>query len=160
MLQLREIVKHADKLKCMNRFRQAYSSGVLPLNSAIFGELVRFFAAVVDGTEVGHIRICNYSSSFEGKSNDEVWSMSEAYVKPAHRHKGVLHDMITLAVRDHKVKMLYIEPQRLVRFSSYYRALGFSSCRSANDPTMVFAVLDSFRNEIRAANDEHYKQAA
>lgn len=160
MLQLKEIVKLAEKMKWMRRFVQAYSGGALPLNSVIFGELVKFFAAVVDGKEVGHIRICDYSKSFEGETNDEVWSMSEAYVKPPYRHNGVLQEMISLAVRDHKVKMLYIEPQRFVRFSAYYRALGFSTYRNAADPTMVYAVLDSLRNEINAANDDQFQQAA
>jgi hypothetical protein len=160
MLQLKQIVKLADKQKWMNRFRQAYSGKVLTLHSAVFGELSKYFVAVADGKEVGHIRICNYSKSFEGDTNDEVWSMSEAYVKPPYRHDGVLREMITLAVRDHKVKMLYIEPQRFAKFKAYYFALGFTVYCPAQDPFMVYAMLGSLKNELCAANDDQFKQAA
>ena len=161
MIMLKQIDKLADKMKWQRRFCAAYRGGLSAWSDKLFDPVAKFYVAVDDGKELGYIRMLNCGDDFARYSNEVVESISEGYVKPAYRKNGVLRGMITIAVRDHNVKLLYIETERLLQLQSYYSSLGFSTyCGAADDPLMSYAILNSFDWVISAANDDQFQSAA
>ena len=88
-----ELSKFADKDKWNNRFLQAYKGGVKP-SIQIFSDHSRFMVIRRNGQELGYVRITNYSDLFDEVYEDEVWSISEIFVKPEFRHQGVMRRFI------------------------------------------------------------------
>ena len=160
MVELKLIEKMAEKLKWQKRFNAAYSGGLLPITNALFGPLVKYFAAVDHDKTLGFIRISNYSKYCATYPGEEVWSISDAYVKPAHRRKGVLREMIVQLVTSHNVKMLFIDTERLVKNGPYYAALGFSNIRYVDDGAMAYLFIDRTSSSMGASNDAQYNICA
>ena len=160
MIELKLVEKLADRLKWQRRFNASYSGGLLPVTDALFGPLVKYFAAVEDKKELGFIRISDYSKQCANYPSEEVWSISDAYVKPGYRRKGVLRDMICKVVKDHNVKMLFIDTERLVKNGAYYIALGFSNIQYVDDGAMAYLSIDRTSSPQAASNDAQYSICA
>ena len=120
---------------------------------------VKFLVAVDGDNELGFIRM-GPIDQLARYTDKEVWLISEAYVKPAYRSRGVLREMITLAVRDHGAKGLHIETSRFAALVSYYVALDFTQLCATGDPFMSCVFLSSLEEAICAANDDQFQQAA
>lgn len=159
MIKLVEIVKLAEKYKWLQRFCAAYSGDLLPLNDAHFGAGAKFYVAIESDKELGFIRITNKSSFFRHCTDEDVWCISDAYVKPAYRSKGVLREMITQAVRDLNVQMLYIACDRFSANKAYYFSLYFTITARYGDG-MMWAFQSSFGSVVAACNDAYYQKAA
>ena len=159
MLKLKEIVKYAEKRKWLVRFEHDYTGG-FEIHTDVFGPLSKMLVAVDGNKELGYIRLGNFSRRFNSYTNDQVWSIAEAYVKPAYRGYGVLREMISLVVRDHNVKAMLIETARYQAFKAYYTTLGFSSVFLIDDGELARVYLDSFTQIATAANDDYFKKAA
>lgn len=160
MIKLVEIVKLADKQKWQRRFYDAYDGEMREWSDKLFGTNVKFYVAVEDGKELGFIRINDKVFNFKGFTDEEVWNLTDAYVKPAYRSKGVLREMIAQAVRDLKVKMLYIQTERFDACRAYYFGLGFTYYYTVQQGGMVWAFQGSFEKVAVASNDAHYRKSA
>ena len=157
MIELKPIEKLAEKQKWLKRFCKAYSGGLGAVTDALFGPLTKYFVAIEDGKELGFIRISDYSSCRATFPGEKVWSISDAYVKPPSRKKGVLRRMLTQVVRDHHVKMLFIEKERFFKNSVYYSTLGFTDVLPVGDGSMVYVEINSAPTAQAASNDAIYK---
>ncbi len=159
MVKLKQIGKLADKLKWMGRFRKSYSGGLRPINLKMCDDPIRFLVAVDGDKELGFIRMYP-TDGFTPYTNEDVWLIGEGYVKPPYRGKGVLREILTLAVRDHCVKGLHIETSRFETLEAYYVTLGFTQVCATDDPMMSYVFLSSLKQVICAANDDQFQQAA
>jgi ribosomal protein S18 acetylase RimI-like enzyme len=159
MLKLKEVVKYAEKRKWLERFAHDYTGG-FEIHAGVFGPLSKMLVAIDDGKELGYIRLGNYSDYFGRYTSEKTWSITEAYVKPAYRSKGVLREMISLVVSDHNAKGMLIETIRYNANKAYYTSLGFTEVFLV-DRELARVFLSSFSHiATAAANDRHYKQAA
>lgn len=159
MLKLKRLEKLADKQKWIYRFAKDYA-GACAIHAGLFGPQSKFFVAVEDDKELGYIRIGDCSNQFLRHTNDEVWSITEAYVKPAYRSRGYLRDMIATVVQDHNAKAMLIETQRYKTYRAYYQALGFNTVFLLGNGELARVYLASFAGVAVAANDETYEIAA
>jgi GNAT superfamily N-acetyltransferase len=159
MIELKLVAKMADRLKWMGRFCKSYSGGLRPISLAMYSDPVRFLVAIDGDKELGFMRLYS-TDEFACYTDDELWIIGEAYVKPAYRSKGVLSEMITLAVRDHSVKGLHIETSRFQALETYYVALDFTQVCTTDDPMLSHVFLSSLEQALTAANDDQFQQAA
>jgi GNAT superfamily N-acetyltransferase len=148
----------AERMKWMQRFADSYAGGTRPINEAMFGPTVKMLIAVHGGKELGSVRIRKIDEP-DLHLGENVWSVSEAYVKPAYRHQGVLREILEQVIRDHGVKMIHIERDRVDANSSYYQNLGFSEFWSKNDDLGYLAMKPSRRCQ-HASNDDVYNLCA
>lgn len=121
------------KKELFKTFAKNYRN-VIPSNPAFYADNRKYLVAYINGTEVGFIVISDKSSFFE---NESVWCAAEAYVHPKFRSRGYLRQMIQLVIRDHFVRMAYIENSRFWSNFEYYTSLGFSAPRSNNELVFV-----------------------
>ncbi len=159
MLKLKRLEKLADKQKWIYRFAKEYAGGCA-IHEKLFGPCSRFYVAVDGEKELGYIRIGDHSRKFSRHTNDEVWSITEAYVKPAYRSRGYLRDMIAAVVQDHNAKAMLIETQRYKTYRAYYQALDFNTVFLLGNGELARVYLASFAGVAMAANDETYEIAA
>jgi GNAT superfamily N-acetyltransferase len=160
MLQLKLIEKLAEKQKWQQRFCDSYRGGLRPVTNAVFGPTVRFYVAIDDDKELGFMRINDKSAFYKDRPDMEVWSISDAYVKPKYRGNGVLREMIAQAVRDLNVRMFYIETERFKAYRAYYSTLGFTYSYTVDEGSMTWAFLGSFMQAVKASNDAYYRKVA
>jgi hypothetical protein len=125
----------------------------------MYKDPIRFYVAVDGGKELGFMRMYS-TDEFACYTNDDVFIIGEAYVKTPYRCKGVLREMITLAVRDLNVKGLHIETSRFEALESYYVALDFTQVCPTYDSLMSYVFLSSFKQVLTAANDDQFQHAA
>lgn len=165
-IKLVELVKMADKKKWLNRFLKSYSGKVREIDNTLYGGFSKFLLAICDDKEVGFVRLTNYSDVYAHLNLKEVWSMSEAYVKPCYRNKGVLREIIKTVIKDHKVKMLRIETARLIENYHYYKTLGFKKMSLINNGYLSIAYTNEMETALKdfektnASNDTDFKLAA
>jgi GNAT superfamily N-acetyltransferase len=128
-LEYRVLTKLAEKKKWQQRFRKAYREEMLPDADTHYGENIKFIVASVDGRDVGFLRLADVSFRFSSVTDLAAWNICDGYVKPAYQSQGVLHAMITNAVKQHNAKSLTIENERLDKHRRYYSTLGFTHQR-------------------------------
>ncbi len=151
MLQLVEVTDLKTKKLCHKKFCKAYKN-VNPPSSHTYGKLRKYLLAYVDQKPVGFIVLSDKSSFYEGL---ETWCASEAFVEPKHRSKGYLREMLEIAIRDHKVRLAYIEQKRFWENANYYMSLGF--CMPVGSKELVYVrlardvpLMDMHRRRIRS----------
>ncbi len=165
-IKLVELVKMTDKKKWLTRFMKTYNGQVKKIDDSIYGSFSKFFVAVCDDKQVGFIRLTNYSDVYAHLNLKEIWSISEAYVKPCYRNKGVLRKILKTVIQDHNVKMLRIETKRLIENSNYYATLGFTKIALINNGYLSVAYTKELESalkafeKINASNDPDFKLAA
>jgi GNAT superfamily N-acetyltransferase len=138
--EIREITKLADKAKWMREFKRNYSGKVTTLDSKIYGVGCRYFVAVLDGKEVGFIRITNYTELWSNCYDEIVWNASDAYVKKNYRNQHVLRRLLKHVIDHCHVKSAFIEVERFVAYYSYYRTLGFTNFLYGRDDWLVHII--------------------
>jgi ribosomal protein S18 acetylase RimI-like enzyme len=168
-MELVQITLMAEKQKWLQRFRKNYAGSVRSNNpSRIYREeLSRFFVAKSDDAEVGFIQLTNYSHWLKSSTQPNFWSAGMAYVKPPYRQKGVLRYMLTECIEKHQVGAAYMESERLITNSDYYRSLGFCRAHLVDDNYFVYLIhsqyeasyLDRMETD-EAANDSSFTVSA
>lgn len=152
IITLKQIHKLNEKQKWMRRFNADYDGDCIKTNDRMFADDVLFYIAVVDGKEVGFIRLNDKTSFFEKFGGIDVWNITDAYVKPAYRHNGVLRQMIQQAVQNLKVKMIYLTTDRYVENLNYYQTLGFTEFHISSNGVLGWAVQTSFYHILQKRN--------
>ncbi len=160
MLVLKLIVELEDKIKWQRLFRNEYDGGLKTWSHMQFADNVKFYVAIDGGKELGFIRINDKSSFFPTIRNCNIWNLTDAYVKPIHRNKGVLRKMITQAVAELDVKMMLITTDKFYKNKDYYFKLGFSYHYTVQNGAMTWAFLPSLAKNFSPYNDSSKKIAA
>ena len=164
-VELVPVTRLAEKMKWLDRFQKSYSGGQTKTNNKFFGNGCKFLVAKSNGKELGYIRIIDRSSELRKFGATDTWSVSEAYVKPAYRNKGVLRKMLKVVISDYNTKLIKIETERFETNYSYYETLGFKKAFAVQNGELAIAYLDeiadvmSLRNEM-LKNEDVYKKAA
>jgi ribosomal protein S18 acetylase RimI-like enzyme len=127
-----ELQRLADKRKWQEKFVRSYKLGLTPLSDEIFGENVKFFVAKKNGKELGFVRINNKSKFFGSDLGFDIWNLTDAYVKPQYRNKGVLKEMLQFVIANQSVKMCCLDPQVFKQNSKYYWNFGFTKVVNGN----------------------------
>ena len=141
-MNITEIHKFAEKKLWMNRFIKAYSGATQSDSSGFYGTNVRFFLATDAETLLGFIRINDKTTLFNNKIPFQVWNLTDGYVKPPYRSKGVLKKLIDYVVKECDVRMMYIETDRFLKNYHYYQSLGFNNHYSVKNNELTWAFQD------------------
>lgn len=166
-LKLVKISTAKDKIKWLERFRKSYSGGMQKTSAEIYkDEVCLFFVALSSDTEVGYIRISNYSKYYSHITKEPAWSASDAYVKPKYRKSGILRFMLEEVVAKYSVVSALIEIERYIENHRYYKSIGFDSVMDSPCDGLYFALQSHFADiidrqpKMTAVNDEHFSLAA
>ena len=168
-MELVQITLMAEKQKWLNYFRQHNRGGVKKrVSPRIYSDAVcRFFVARHHNTELGYIQITNHSDWLSSPAQPQVWSASSASVKPVYRNRGVLRFMLSECIAKHQVGAAYMEFERLITNSDYYRSLGFCRAHLVDDNYFVYLIHSQYEaaylNRIEtdeAANDSSFTVSA
>lgn len=147
-VQIREITRIDEKKKWMRAFIKHYSGETIPLNSAMFGEGVRFLVGSIKGKDVGFLRITDKTKFFAQHYKGKVWNASDAYVKAIYRGQSVLRQLLNFAISHYEVKMVRLETSRLIENLGYYESLGFTYSCGVEDGYLAIAVTDEIKDSF------------
>jgi hypothetical protein len=146
-IRLKKIEQIAEKKKWMERFRKAYKNG-LNKNADIYNEIATFYVAIdTENNEVGFMRLIDYSSVYKPYTDEVVFNLSEAYVKPKYRHQNILKKMIINATDELNLKMIFIDRVTYLVNLHYYLSLGFGFVIPVGD-TMLRAFNGNFEGIV------------
>ncbi len=166
-LKLVKISSAKEKIKWLERFRKSYSGGMQKTSAEIYkDEVCLFFVAISSDTEVGYIRISNYSKYYSHITKEPAWSASDAYVKPKYRKSGILRYMLEEVVAKYAVVSALIEIERYIENHRYYKSIGFDSVIDSPCEGLYYALQSNFADmidrqpEMTAVNDEQFSLAA
>lgn len=155
---IKEITKLADKVNWMKRFKLNYS-GKVTIDSKIYGPGCRYFVAILEGKEVGFIRITNYTEMWAHVYDGIVWSASDFYVKKQHRNQHVLRRLLKYVIDHCHVKSAFIEVESYAAHYSYYQTLGFTNILYGREDWLVYIVqrevFDSVKLQASASINNH-----
>jgi hypothetical protein len=140
--EIKEITKIAEKTKWIKRFKHHYSGNLTVIDSKIYGTGCRYLVAVLDGEEVGFIRITNYTEIWSKWYDNIVWNASDAFVKKQYRNQHVLRRLLKHVINHCHVKSAFIEVERYVAYHSYYRSLGLTNLLYGRDDWLVYIVQE------------------
>ena len=116
-----------------------YFSSLLSDRSEFYGTNVRCFLASDADTLLGFVRINDKTTSFKNDIPFQVWNLTDGYVKPPYRSKGVLKKLIEYVVKDCEVRMMYIETDRFLKNHHYYQSLGFKNHYTVKNKELTWA---------------------
>ena len=153
-VKIKEITNIKEKRKWMEHFTKSYSGSSIKLQPQMLGSRCRYFVASVDGTDVGFIRITNYTETWSKYYEGEVWNASDAYVKKPYRSSGVLRQLLEYVIENCNVVLVRLETDRLNRLSSYYKGLGFTYSWSFDNGELCIAVIEKLKNAAIQRNKE------
>ncbi|NOT69292.1 MAG: GNAT family N-acetyltransferase [Methylophilaceae bacterium] len=121
-ITLKVITKFAEQKKWDDLFTRSYDGEMITCDF----EFVRcnaIFLVICDGKkELGYMRL---TTGHHWLSIGKEYCVSEAYIKPAYRGKGVFREALKLAIENHNVRAILLELERAALNASYYRTLGF-----------------------------------
>lgn len=130
-ITLKVITKFAKQKKWNDLFTQHYDGAIdhhdlrsLRLNAI-------FIVIRVGKKEVGYMRLTE-------TPYESAYCVSEAFVKPAYRGKGVFREALKLAIKNHNVIAILLEVERAVLNATYYKTLGF--CYFEQDEDLIYLV--------------------
>jgi len=125
-MEIIEIKNLSDKLKWMKQFKKNYSGDCLKLPLKVHEpHISRYFVAKEDGKELGFVRITN--KSYIDSPLQNIWCISDAYVKAPYRGKGILMNLIRYTKENCDVHMIFMEEERFYENWDYYQKLDFGS---------------------------------
>jgi len=139
-----EIHQLADKKKWATRFMKQYKGEINP-NAYAYGTNSRYILAIENGKELGFVRINDKSYRFQMFTSVPVWNITDAYVKPAYRHNGVLKALIQHVIENYNVRMIYMTTDRFINNLDYYRSLGFTFYYAVKETEMMWAFQTDFK---------------
>ena len=141
-MKITELHKLGEKQKWQRRFLKAYSGETVSDSSQLYGINVRFFIASDKDAEFGFVRINDKTKFFKSQIPFQVWNLTDGYVKPPYRSKGILRKLIEYVVKDCEVRMIYIQTDRFLRNYNYYQSLGFNNHYTVKNGEFTFAFQD------------------
>jgi hypothetical protein len=153
-ISFKEIHTLSEKQKWMRRFFNSYSGEVRNENEKMYANGVRFVLALSGNKELGFARVNDKSNYFTGFTNEPVWNLTDAYIKPAYRGNGVLRQLIMHVIDNYNVKMLLMDADRFEENLLYYEILGFTEYYTVRDGTMVWAFLTEFYPTVEKRNSQ------
>jgi ribosomal protein S18 acetylase RimI-like enzyme len=156
-MELVQITTMAEKKKWIEHFRQHNEGGIKQdVSPLIYSDAVcRFFVARHDNTDLGYIQITNHSDWLGSPAQPQVWSASSASVKPAYRNQGVLRFMLTECIAKHQLGAAFMESERLMLMSDYYRSLGFCRLHFVDDSYFVYLIHANYEAAYLARYGEN-----
>lgn len=143
--EINEIFGLREKRKWYGFFAKGYSGESRPFLDTLQQGTSRYFVARHQDADLGYIRINDKSHYFSDLTDQPVWNISEAYVKPCFRSQNVLRHLIAHVVHNHNVQMLHIELHRYAANEDYYESLGFNWIELASDLCMAWVFQDRFQ---------------
>ena len=153
-VKIKEITNIKEKRKWMEHFSKSYSGSLIKLQPQMLGNTCRFFVATIEGKDAGFLRITNYTGTWSKYYEGEVWNASDAYVKKPYRNIGVLRHLLEFVIDNCNVVSVRLETDRLNRFSSYYKGLGFTYAWSFDNGELCIAVIEKLKNAAIQRNKE------
>lgn len=144
-INFKEISKLAEKRKWQARFAKDYKGQMNSFTDKLFREdIVKCFVSTSSqsGKEVGYIRLIDKTANFT-TCEESVWCLEDAYVKPAHRHKGVMRKMTEWAVKYKNVKVMHITMDRFENNYLYFCDLGFKHFMTVDETILGYLIHDS-----------------
>jgi hypothetical protein len=140
-ITFKEILAFHKKEACMRMFLKSYLGHVEEVPEAVFGPSSKFFCAYDGDTEVGFIRITNYTDEGYAPNGFSLWSASDAHVRQQHRGQGILKNMLQYVIDNHSVQMLLIKQATFYANKSYYESMDFCNTRrSFEDPDLIWVI--------------------
>ena len=150
---IKKIENLADKKKWMERFRRAYSGELESESDKFYKNNVIFLVATEKEKELGFIRINDKTSFFSQYTSKLVWNLTDGYVKPPYRNKGVLKELIKYSIKHHDVKMMFIETTRFLANQPYYSELGFTKFYSVREGQLTWAFQEDIWTAVQQRNE-------
>ena len=151
--QYREVKKLAEKMMWCERFRKSYRGELRKYTSKMYDSENRFIVIMQDGKNMGFVRLSKRSFDLMGVYIEEVWQISDAYIKPPYRGKGIFRDFIDKLVANYGVKLILLTDEVYWRNKEYYDDLGFTE-RVRIDEGLYRVYLSSFRKEVEARSKD------
>lgn len=149
VLEFVECTTLAEKLKWTDCFRRAYQGHIKPLPSIMYGrDYSRVFVAKTGDKELGYMRISNHNWQFGIHSKENVWCISEVYVKPPYRKQNIAARLMQHAITYCHAKAIYILKERYENKKQYFNELGFAIRLSVN-PLMCYVYLEDFIDRMQ-----------
>lgn len=158
-MQIKTLDKLADKKRWMERFIRDYSGETKSNSPSLYGNNVLFLVAYEHDKELGFIRINDKSSQFSDYTDKTVWNLTDGYVKPPYRGKGVLAELIKFSIANHNVKMMYIETERYKKNQHYYNNLGFTNFYTVKAGAFCWVFQEDIWSIVQLKNLENTKNA-
>ena len=119
----------------------------------LYGKTVRFIKAIIDGVDVGFIRINDKSDFFNNEQTPiVVWNVTDGYIKPEYRNRSTLRKLIEFSIAKLNVKMCYMERQRYDVYKSYYESLNFTFSTTSSNGLMSWLFLEEMKSYFRIQN--------
>ena len=147
-MDFKELTVLNDKIKWMNQFTKSYEGGLGKFHIGFCKNTTsRFFVAIENGQHLGFVRITNHSNELEG-----LWSLSDAYVKPEFRGKGVLKALIKYVMKNCSVGKVYMTLRTYVENYEYYKSLGFTKFKTSGDGDLVYLYESKLAASLRGKN--------
>jgi len=147
--QYREIEKLAEKVMWCDRFRKSYRGELHQYNSKMYDSENRFIVIMLDGKDMGFVRLSKRPFDVMGVCIEEVWQISDAYIKPPYRGQGVFKNFIDELVANYGVKLILLTAEVYWRNEDYYDDLDFTEIIEIEDG-LYRVYLSSFRKEVEA----------
>lgn len=151
-MNFKKIDKLAEKKKWMDRFRRAYSGELKPETDKFYTDNVSFLVAQEENRELGFVRITDKTYRFNQFTSKSVWSLTDGYIKPSYRNKGVLKKLIRYSIDHHNVRAMYIETTRFRLNQSYYFDLGFTKFYTVSDGQFTWAFQEDIWQAVEQLN--------
>lgn len=114
----------------LRRFLREYRGPSPEVTPAMYaGTNVRSFVCVIDGTEVGCLRINDKTWALPRLMPPfgPIWQAADAYVVPSWRGRGVLRKLMQHVVENADVHIAHVELESLNAHREFYRSFGFNS---------------------------------
>lgn len=125
-LKFKEITQLAQKIKWSSYFIKGYLGETEALKLKAYSpEVSRMFIAESENKQLGFIRIVNRTDYFKNYLADQVWSISEVYVKPAYRGNAVATQLMHYVLKHYPVKSIYLETERFYKKQYFFNRIGF-----------------------------------
>lgn len=145
-----ELLDPARRRYWVQRFLRSYSGPHPEISPAMYsGNNVRSFAYVVDGMEIGCLRINCKDWVYKGLNLDfgPIWQAADAYVVSKWRGRGVLRLLMQHVVDNADVHIVHVERNRALMHRDFYHSFGFNSVlqiETGDDAVMLRLASDRF----------------
>ena len=158
-ISLIKVTKIQEKRKWHDRFIKNYAGHTKQASPTIFNDVVSlFFVAKTESVQLGFIRITNYSAQYKHLTDQQAWSASDAYVKPAYRNRGVLRFMLSEVIAKYFVVSALIEEERMDANERYYLSLGFSCTSAGPSKGLLYMHQESFKQHLKQLSLIHISE--
>ena len=158
-IKLMEVTKYTDKVKWNKLFAKSYSGGLRKVSIEQLSKGAIFLVACDGDKEIGYMRLTRHSEYAEFGANPNTFCVSEAYVKPFYRKKGVLRQMLMQAIHSYSVKMIHLEEERASKNKEYYTQLGFTCGATFLGDSLMYLFQADFEIYVKEHHAAIMKQS-